>query len=96
LALLVGGILELVVDVDGTILALFEATTLTGVVVVVLTVLVRVGEVGCAAAALALEEAVPCNSLDAELGTGVRIALGGVDLGVSFVRLCFWLEPRPI
>jgi hypothetical protein len=88
LASLVGGVLVLPVDLVGTILALFEATLLTGVVVGGLPGLVRVGEAGWAAAALALEEAVPCINLDAELGTVGRTTLGGVDFGTSLVRLC--------
>jgi hypothetical protein len=95
LASLVVGVLVLSVDLGGTIPALFEATVLTGVVVVGLTAFARVGEAGWAAAALALEEAVPCINLDAELGTVVRTILGGVDFGTSLVRLCLWLELRP-
>jgi hypothetical protein len=95
LASLVGGVLVLSVDLAGTILALFEAVPLAGGIVVGLTVLARVGEAGWAAAALALEEAVPCINLDAELGTVVRTILGGVDFGTSLVRLCLWLELRP-
>jgi hypothetical protein len=46
LASLVVGVLVLSVDLGGTIPALFEATVLTGVVVVGLTAFARVGEAG--------------------------------------------------
>ena len=82
-----GGVLGCLSEFAGTILALF-ATPLTGVDVVGLTAFVRVGEAGWAAAALALEEAVPCINLDAELETVVRVTLGGVDFGTSLLRLC--------
>ena len=68
---------------------IFDAELLTGVVVVVLTVLVRVGEAGWAAATLALDDAVPCSNLDPELGTVVRVTVEAVlGTSVSLARLC--------